>query len=294
MPISRNFDGTSAMPDFKPSQGMSDRVYDALCKLVYTHSRIYLTQEKKNFLSSRLERHRRDLQAVDWEIYLGKLMNATDAFEIEKMIDWVATNHTYFFREPSHFDRLSHDLLSSLIQSHPQSKSQLKCWSVAASSGEEAFSLAITLAEYARQNGPLEWSVHATDISRRVLEKANACIYNQDALNLPSVDLLARYFRRGTGPYEGQCKVKDSLIQHVQFAQANVFQNNLPVPERLNLIFCRNVLIYFDAPSRQQLISRLEKMLEPGGLLLVGHTESLFNMRHKLQALGGGIFRRSH
>ena len=86
------------MPNFKPSQGMSDRVYDALCKLVYTHSRIYLTQEKKKFLSSRLEKHRRDLQAVDWDIYLGKLMNATDAFEIEKMIDLVATNHTYFFR----------------------------------------------------------------------------------------------------------------------------------------------------------------------------------------------------
>jgi chemotaxis protein methyltransferase CheR len=282
------------MPDFKSSQGMSDTVYDELCRLVYTHSRIFLTREKKKFLCSRLERHKRDLKAFDWEIYLGKLLGATDSFEIEKMIDLVTTNHTYFFREPSHFHRLSQDLLSSLIQRNLHSKSQLKCWSVASSSGEEAFSLAITLAEYARQNGPLDWSIHATDISRRALERAHASIYNLDALNLPSTDLLVRYFRRGTGRYEGQCKVKDSLTQHVQFTQANLFQTKLPVPARLDLIFCRNVLIYFDAPSRQQLISRLEKMLEPGGLLLIGHTESLFNTRHSLQQLGGGIFRRSH
>lgn len=284
---------THVMPDLTSSQGMNDRVYNALCKLVYSHSRICLGHEKKQFLSSRLEKHRRDLQIVDWDTYLGFVMHAPDSFEIDKLIDLVATNHTYFFREPSHFDRLSRELLSSLITQTAASQSPLECWSVAASSGEEAFSLAITLAEYARQNGPLQWSVHATDISRLALEKARACIYKLEALKLPSVDLLARYFKRGTGRYEGHCKVKDSLIQHVQFAQANVFQRQLPVPERLDLIFCRNMLIYFDAASRQQLISRLEKMLKPGGLLLIGHTESLFHTQHQLEQLGGGIFRRS-
>ena len=154
--------------------------------------------------------------------------------------------------------------------------------------------MAITLAEYNRLIAPLEWRIFATDISRQALEKAQAGTYSQDKLNLPSVDLLARYFRRGTGRYEGQCQVKRVLQERVEFAQANVFESKLPVPERSGLIFCRNLLIYFDLPSRQQLISKLENMLAPGGLLLIGHTESLFNVQHQLEQLGGGIFRRAH
>ena len=271
---------------------MSDRVFDELCKLVYTHSRICLTHEKKQFLNSRLEKHRRALKVLDWDTYLSTVMRSKDSFDIDTLIDLVATNHTYFFREPSHFDRLNHELLASLVTKPLASNSPLQCWSVAASSGEEAFSLAITLAEYARRNGPMQWSIYATDISRLAIQKAQSHIYKLDALKLPSVDLLARYFKQGTGYYEGQCKVKDSLTQHVAFTQANVFQNELPLPAHLDLIFCRNLLIYFDAPSRQQLISRIETMLNPGGLLLIGHTESLFHTQHQLEQLGGGIFRR--
>lgn len=282
------------MPASKVSEDMSEQVYGELCELVYEHSRMFLAPGKRQFLSSRLAKHKRDLQVDGWGSYLDKLVHTTDAQEIEKFIDLVATGHTYFFRERSHFERIQDEFLPALIQRHPQSTFQLNCWSVAASSGEEAFTLAITLAEYSRINRPVDWRIYATDISRRAINKANACIYRSDALNLPYVDMLPRYFRQGTGAYEGQCKVKDLLIQRVEFFQANVFQKNLPVPERLNLILCRNLLIYFDAASRQQLISRLEHMLEPGGLLLIGQAESLFNMRHKLQSLGGGVFRRTH
>jgi chemotaxis protein methyltransferase CheR len=282
------------MSDTQLLQGMDDRVFEGLCQLIYQHSRICLTSEKKSFLCSRLERHKRELQADSWGSYLDKLVRAPDVVETENVIDLVSTNHTYFFREPSHFERLSQDLLATVIKNHSAKKSLLQCWSVAASSGEEAFSLAITLAEYERAHGAIGWYVHATDISRRVLIKAHASIYNIDQLNLPSTDLLTRYFQKGTGEYEGQCKVKHQLIQRVKFAHANVFQPTLPVPEHLDIIFCRNVLIYFDTPSRQLLITRLENMLEPGGLLLIGHTENLSSVSHKLQHLGGGIFRRPH
>ena len=282
------------MSDTQLLQGMDDRVFEKLCQLIYQHSRICLSSEKKTFLCSRLDKHKRELQADNWGIYLDKLVRAPDAVEIENVIDLVSTNHTYFFREPSHFERLSQDLLPALIKSHPHQRSLLQCWSVAASSGEEAFSLAITLAEYERQYGAMDWYIHATDISRRVLIKARASIYDIDQLNLPSMELLTRYFKKGTGEYEGQCKVKDPLIQRVKFAHANVFQPTLPVPDHLDIIFCRNVLIYFDTPSRQLLITRLENMLEPGGLLLIGHTENLSSVSHKLQHLGGGIFRRPH
>lgn len=282
------------MSDIPLLQGMDDRVFEELCQIIYQHSRICLSSEKKPFLCSRLDRHKRELHADNWGAYLDKLVRATDKVEIENVIDLVSTNHTYFFREPSHFERLSQDLLPCLIKSLPHKRSLLQCWSVAASSGEEAFSLAITLAEYERQYGAMEWYVHATDISRRVLIKARASIYDINQLNLPATELLTRYFKKGTGEYEGQCKVKNLLIQRVKFAHANVFQPTLPVPDHLDIIFCRNVLIYFDIPSRQLLITRLENMLEHGGLLLIGHTENLSSVSHKLQHLGGGIFRRPH
>ena len=294
MPTSRTSERLGARLSAQSSQGMSDRVYGELCKQVYQRSRIFLTAEKKQFLTSRLEKHRRQLQAVDWDDYLHVLLCSTGSFEMDNLIDLVATNHTYFFREPSHFDRLREGLLATLMGSHGHTQSPLTCWSVASSSGEEAYSLAITLAEYNRLIAPLEWRIFATDISRHALKKAQAGTYTQDKLNLPSVDLLARYFRRGTGRYEGQCQVKRVLQERVEFALANVFESKLPVPERSGLIFCRNLLIYFDLPSRQQLISKLENMLAPGGLLLIGHTESLFNVQHQLEQLGGGIFRRSH
>lgn len=274
--------------------GMSDRVFAELTKLVYRHSRIFLLPEKKNFLSSRLSPHKRELKAVDWEQYLDLLMRSDYPTGMETVIEAVSTNHTYFFREKQHFERLSHDLLLTLFKNNPAARSQLKCWSAAASSGEEAYTLAITLAEFGMRQEKFNWFIHATDISRRILTRAHQSIYDIDSLNLPAPELLSRYFRLGTGPFEGQCKVKAELIQRVTFAQANIFQDRLPVPDKLNIIFCRNVLIYFDRKSQQELIHRLEGMLEPGGLLMIGHSESLFHIQHKLQQLSGGIFRRPH
>lgn len=284
----------SMVSERQMQQGMSDRVFAELTKLVYRHSRIFLLLEKKNFLSSRLAPHKRELKAVDWEQYLDLLMRSDYLTGIETVIEAVSTNHTYFFREKQHFERLSHDLLLTLFKNNPAARSQLKCWSAAASSGEEAYTLAITLAEFGMRQENFNWFIHATDISRRILTRAHESIYDIDSLNLPAPELLSRYFRRGTGPFEGQCKVKAELIQKVTFAQANIFQDRLPVPDKLNIIFCRNVLIYFDQKSQQELIHRLEGMLEPGGLLMIGHSESLFHIQHKLQQLGGGIFRRPH
>jgi chemotaxis protein methyltransferase CheR len=282
------------MRELSLGSGMSQRVYNELCRLIYHHSRIFLTLDKESFLASRLAQHKRELQANDWDSYLKILLRADKGIEIEKLIDLVTTNHTYFFRERQHFDRLSHELLPQLTAGNPQTRTQLKCWSVAASSGEEVVTLAITLAEYAKHNMPFDWYIHATDISWRMLKKAQAAIYAIDVLNLPSEQLMARYFLKGTGDYQGQCKVKTELMQKVKYARANIFQSKLPVPDRFHVILCRNVMLYFDQTSQQQLISRLEQMLEPGGLLLIGLTESIFNLNHKLEKLNDGIFRRIH
>lgn len=273
---------------------MNDEVYRGLCEIIYNSSRMHMTPEKKSLLESRLTNHKRLLQAHDWDAYLEKLKESSSPDAIEYLIDLAVTNHTYFFREPSHFERLSTEYLDEKLKYFAASQKPIQCWSVASSSGEEAFSLAITLAEYARRYSAVSWKIYGTDISRRIIDKAKASIYKIDLLNLPDEDFLSLYFRRGSGIYDGCCKVKDSLLDNVEFFQANVFQEILPVPDRLDLIFCRNILIYFDFLSRQQLISRLENMLEPGGLLFIGQTENLFNIRHNLQSLGGGIFRRSN
>ena len=137
----------SMVSERQMQQGMSDRVFAELTKLVYRHSRIFLLLEKKNFLSSRLSLHKRELKAVDWDQYLDLLMRSDYLTGIETVIEAVSTNHTYFFREKQHFERLSHDLLLTLFKNNPVARSQLKCWSAAASSGEEAYTLAITLAK---------------------------------------------------------------------------------------------------------------------------------------------------
>ena len=273
---------------------MNDEVYRGLCEIIYNSSRMHMTPEKKSLLTSRLSHHKRLLQAQDWDAYLEKLKESSSADEIECLIDLAVTNHTYFFREPAHFERLPSEYLDEKLNNFAAIQKPIQCWSVASSSGEEAFSLAITLAEYSKRYSTVSWKIYGTDISRRIIEKAKNCIYKIELLNLPDEDFLSIYFRRGSGVYDGYCKVKENLLKDVEFFQANVFQEILPVPDRLDLIFCRNILIYFDFSSRQQLISRLENMLEPGGLLFIGQTENLFNIRHNLQSLGGGIFRRSN
>jgi chemotaxis protein methyltransferase CheR len=273
---------------------ITTKTYQQLCQLIFDHSRIHLGPSREGLLTSRLQIRLHQLGLSSWEHYCQLLMNGDNADEIDAMIDLISTNHTQFFREASHFQRLAEDLLDPLLLDCPDSQRGLRCWSAAASSGEEAYSLAMVLSEFARRHGGApEWSIEASDISRKALQRARSAIYNLDALHLPSPDWLARYFQRGTGPYEGQGKLKALIRDKVRLRRINLFQDNYPFTQLFHLIFCRNALIYFAVDSQNQLISRLHSMLEPGGLLVIGHSDSLVHLRHDFISLGGGIYRRA-
>lgn len=271
---------------------MSAEVFEQLCALIHQHSRIHLTPNKLNMLSSRLGKHRRELGLPSWDAYLA-WVTQQGADELDMLIDLVATNHTHFFREAIQFEILQTELLGALLARSPTAKRGLRCWSAGCSSGEEVFTLAIVLAEFAqRQPADWRWQIEGTDISRRALHTAKQAIYEHERLNLPQAGLLEKYFQKGSGPYEGFCKVKPELLDKVRFQRVNLFGPLHQIPQPQHVVFCRNVMIYFEPVSQAQLVQRLHDTLEPGGYLVAGHSDSLLRIKHPLLSLGNGIYQR--
>lgn len=271
---------------------MSAETFQDLCGLIHRHSRIHLVPSKLTLLTSRLSRRLRELELASWEDYLAWLKHPSGQ-EIGTLIDLVATNHTHFFRESEHFDALSSHLLDELLLNSPTARQGLRCWSAASSSGEEAFTLAMVLSEYTAQKSfGLRWQIQGTDISSRAIDKARQAVYPMERLGLPDPSFLSKYFQKGTGPFEGFCKVKQALQSKVHFEQMNLFDPVYRIPVPQHVVFCRNVLIYFDLQSQAQLIERLHSALEPGGFLMVGHSDSLLRIQHPFKGLGNGIYQR--
>ena len=271
---------------------MSTQTYQNLCALIHRHSRIHLGPNKANLLTSRLVKRRRELGLASWEDYVQWLgVHQND--EIDTLIDLVSTNHTHFFRESVHFEILKSDLLGPLLRNSPTAHQGLRCWSAACASGEEPFTLAMVLNEYAEQKHPgLAWQITATDISNRALEKAHQAVYDSGSLALPDPAFLPKYFQKGSGPFEGFCKVKSEWQKKVTFRRMNLFGPAYHIPQPQHLVFCRNVLIYFEIDSQTELIQRLHDTLEPGGFLIVGHSDSLMRIKHPFKSLGNGIYQK--
>jgi chemotaxis protein methyltransferase CheR len=166
---------------------------------------------------------------------------------------------------------------------------RLHVWSAACSSGEEPYSIAMTLAEHS----PLwSWQIEATDISHRVLDKAVAAIYDRESVNRLSPSLVRAYFQRGFGPQAGKYRIKGGLRERVVFRQLNLLEGEPPFAEPFQVIFCRNVMIYFDRPTQEELVERLSRRLVPGGYLFVGHSESLTHLTHSLQAVRPAVYQK--
>jgi chemotaxis protein methyltransferase CheR len=271
---------------------LSAQTYQRLCRLIHDHSHIHLGASKQSLLTSRLSKRRRELCLASWEDYAEFVANPLND-EIETLIDLVSTNHTHFFREAVHFEILTKTLLPQLLASTPSLQTDLRCWSAACSSGEEAYSLAIVLNEFAEQHAAdLTWHILATDISRRALRKAAQGIYPAERIHVPNPAYLQMYFQQGTGPFDGSCKVKALLQKKINFNRLNLFSDLGLVDTPVHFIFCRNVLIYFDIESQTRLVNRLYTLVHPGGYLIVGHSDSLLRIQHGFKNLGNGIYQR--
>ncbi|HVY70521.1 MAG TPA: protein-glutamate O-methyltransferase CheR [Verrucomicrobiae bacterium] len=273
-------------------EAISDRNYDFIRQLLYEHSRINLGDAKKVLVSSRLAKRVRALGLGDFSEYCDLLKSADGGEELANLVDVMSTNHTHFFREPKHFDFLSSTVIPALLPELKRGREPLRVWSAACSSGEEPYSLAILLSELLASHG-LEWRIDASDISRPVLAKAEQGVYPDDRLEQVRPDWLRRYFQKGVGNWKGHARVKQELRDRLRFHNLNLLQPGYPFTEKFHVIFCRNVMIYFDRPTQETLVSKLAGQLLPGGYLMVGHSESLSGIRHTLQSASPAIYRQA-
>lgn len=266
--------------------------YQFIRDLVYQHSRINLGTDKRELVSARLAKRLRAIQLPSVGDYCELLRSPEGQDELGNLIDAISTNHTYFFREEGHFAALQDLILPDLVSRRAnESWPQLRVWSAACSTGEEPYSIAIFLAEYFRQNAAWPWAVEATDISRRVLTRARQAVYPADCVSRIESRLVKTHFEVGYGPQDGNYRVKAAIRERVHFHHLNLLEGQPPFSGQFQIIFCRNVMIYFDRPTQEELIARLVRMLAPGGYLLVGHSESLTNIRHSLKMVRPATYR---
>jgi chemotaxis protein methyltransferase CheR len=247
---------------------------------LYARTGIVLKDGKQALVTGRLARRLRHHGCASYAEYF-KLLSFPGSAEAAVAIDLLTTNETYFFREPNHFDFLREVIGQGLITSRP-----VRVWSAASSSGEEAYSIAMTL-DQALDGRP--WEVLGTDISSRVLERARQAIYPLDAAGKIPQPLLHRYCLKGKDDYDGYLAVSSTLTGRVSFKPANLIE---PLPDlgRFDLIFLRNVMIYFDMETKEPLVRRVRALLEPGGYLMVSHSETLNGIQADLRMVRPSIY----
>ena len=274
---------------------MRDSDYQFIRNLVYERSRINLGPDKRELVAARLGKRLRAMQLASIADYCSFLRTDKAQDEVANLIDAISTNHTFFFREGHHFEYLRSTILPELAgRRRAECWPALRVWSAASSTGEEPYSLAITLAEVLPAlAADWGWRIDATDISHRVLDRARAAIYTEESVvgHVPPM-LVTKFFQRGFGPQAGNYRVKSSLRERVTYSHLNLIEGPFRFPEPFQFIFCRNVMIYFDRQTQEELVARLAGQLVPGGYLLVGHSESLTGIRHPLTLVAPAIYRR--
>jgi chemotaxis protein methyltransferase CheR len=255
--------------------------------LIYDESGISLGDQKRTLLASRLSKRLRDLGLDTFLEYYTKVTEDPTREEFTRMLDLISTNKTDFFREPKHFDFLRDEILPELAK-----EKRIRIWSSACSTGEEPYTIAITLFEGVQNPAQWDFKILASDLSTRVLAKAASGVYNEDRFRDMPPDVLKRHFLRGRGDSAGLFKVKPHLASMIRFRRLNLMDDHFPIKTPLDLIFCRNVMIYFDRPTQETLVNKFYRYLKPGGYLFIGHSESLQWVTHPFKSLAPTIYRK--
>jgi chemotaxis protein methyltransferase CheR len=240
-----------------------------------------MSDAKKALVSGRLAKRVKHYGMASYAQYFEMLSSARNG-EMQTAVDLLTTNETFFFREPKHFDFLRDTVLPAW-RGGPR-----RVWSAASSSGEEAYTLAMVLAEHAPT---ADWEVVGTDISTRVVEKARAGHYPISRADKIPRQYLTKYCLKGVGSQEGTFVIDRALRDRVSFRHANL-KEDLGALGAFDVIFLRNVMIYFDLPTKRRVLERLIPMLKPGGYFMIGHSESLNGITDRLQVVHPSIYRK--
>lgn len=272
---------------------MSDSDFRRFREMVYRECGINIVLAKKTMLAGRLRKRLRELGIDSFGKYYEYVSGEGGrAGEIVRMLDVVSTNKTDFFREPGHFDTLANKVLPALVRSgkwHPGRR--LNIWSAGCSSGQEPYTIAMVTAEFVSRNRTGDFSVLATDISTRVLEAARKGIYPSSAMEPVPPALKRKYTMYGKGNLDGFSRIVPELRKHVQFQRLNLNGGrNFGIRTRMDIIFCRNVIIYFDRETQRTLFQKFYDQLEPGGALFIGHSETLNGINDRFKTTGSATY----
>ena len=282
---------TSLPASAESIEALSARNFQRLCDLVYRICGIKLTIKKKSMVDGRLRRRMRNLGITNINDYCAFLFGGEVAAELELVhfVDAVTTNKTDFFREPAHFAFLQTVVLQRWCG---EGRRNAKIWSAAASTGAEAYTAAMVIDDFFRDRGGFEYAILATDICTEVLEKGKAALYTSSMLEPIPEEFRRRYVLVPCDPSRHEFRIAANLRSKVSFQHLNLMDDRYAFDRDFDIIFLRNVLIYFDRPTQEAVLTKLCDHLRPGGYLFLGHSESLVGGKFPLDMVANTIFCR--
>ncbi len=270
------------------SSGISDRQFKRLAAFIEKELGIRMPDTKRVMLESRLQKRLRALRIQTFDEYLDRVFAGDDA-ELIHMIDAVTTNKTDFFREPDHFDILTSRLLPGALD---RSRGRFSFWSAGCATGEEPYTLAMVLEEFSSSHPGFDYAIVASDISTRALDTAMNAVYHADRVVPVPPSYKKKYLLRSRDPENPEVRIKKELRDRISFIRINFMDDRFPFDGQFDVIFCRNVIIYFDRPTQERILGHMCKYLRTGGNLILGHSETLTGMALPLRGLAPTVYER--
>jgi chemotaxis protein methyltransferase CheR len=265
---------------------LTDRDLGQIVRLVYDRSGITLHEGKRSLVTARLQKRLRVHGFGTFADYLKHVEGDASGGELVELLDAIATNHTYFFREEQHFELLVSRVVPEWRARH--AGQPLRIWSAACSTGEEPYTIAMTLRNLAPAP---DFAIVASDLSTKALRAAKAATYKLQGVEALPRETLRAHFERGMGAQDGLVRVAAAVRKHVTFRNLNLLEIG-DLHERYDVVFCRNVMIYFDKQVQQRVVSMLERHIAPGGYLFISHAESLNGITHGLKWVAPAVYQR--
>jgi chemotaxis protein methyltransferase CheR len=276
------------------SAKINDKEFQRFSSLIYERVGIQLPPGKKTMLEARLQKRLKTLSFDTFEDYAQYVFSPEgQQMELVHLIDVVTTNKTDFFREAAHFDYLTQKALPVLLQAGNGRGSEIRIWSAGCSSGEEPYTLAMVLSDFAAARQDFRYSILASDISTRILETARAAVYPKERTDNIAMSYKKNYLLRSKDRSRGLVRICPEIRSRVTFRRINFMDADLGIAEKMDVIFCRNVVIYFDKPTQQQLMRKFHRQLRPGGFLFLGHSETLNGVNTDFTTVGSTVYQKT-
>ena len=270
---------------------LGDRDFERLSRFIYAAAGIKMPPAKRIMLQSRLQKRLRELNIADFTTYADYVLSERgQQEEIIHMLDVVSTNKTDFFREPVHFDFLRDVVLPEFF--HGQDRGRINVWSAGCSSGEEPYTIGMVISDFIAGHPGWDFSVLGTDLSTKILAAAVNAVYKEERVEGIPLATKRKYFLRSKDREKATVRIIPELRRHMHFQRLNFMDPSYTIHEMFDVVFCRNVLIYFDRATQEAVIRKLCTKLKPNGYFFLGHSESIMNMNLPLAPIKPTIFRK--